>query len=441
VNGRKWSVAPRDRSVLGLARPRRGSARRRLPPLAGLLVGLLVVVGLLPGVAAAGATAAPASGSPPTVVLDGARLAHTKQRLAAGDAGLTAALAALTRRARGALTAGPWSVMDKPQTPPSGDKHDFLSQSPYAWPNPATPDGLPYVLKDGQHNPEADRIPDAKDLALAWVYARDLALAWFFTGDDRYAARAELFVRTWFLAPATRMNPNLRYAQLRPGSADLNPGGPIQTTDLGWLLDGVAVLDSGAPGWTAADGRGMHDWLGQFLTWLTTSEQGQAARRQPNNQGSWYDTEVAALDVALDQPDLARQVVETAKTTRIAAQIAAGGRQPQELRRTKSWDYSVYNGRALCRLAEIGRHVGIDLWGYAAPDGGSLTEAIDFLLPAATQGAGAWPGEQLTAFDRGAARDLAHAAAEEGHDSLARAALPAIPVPHGGDLWPLLPAC
>ena len=62
------------------------------------------------------------------------------------------------------LTKKPSSVMDKTQLPPSGNKHDFLSQNPYRWQNPDTPNGLPYIFRDGKTNPEADSIPDKRTM-------------------------------------------------------------------------------------------------------------------------------------------------------------------------------------------------------------------------------------------------------------------------------------
>ena len=48
--------------------------------------------------------------------------------------------------------AQPLSVMMKEKTPASGDKHDYMSQARYFWPDPAKPDGLPYINRDGiQH--------------------------------------------------------------------------------------------------------------------------------------------------------------------------------------------------------------------------------------------------------------------------------------------------
>jgi hypothetical protein len=62
--------------------------------------------------------------SPRVFLYDSQDLADTKKRILAGDKMLSLALDSLRKQADRALTKGPWSVMDKPFTPPSGDKHD-----------------------------------------------------------------------------------------------------------------------------------------------------------------------------------------------------------------------------------------------------------------------------------------------------------------------------
>ena len=49
-------------------------------------------------------------------------------------------VAAAVAEADRAMSEGPFSVMDKPVTPPSGDKHDYMSQAPYFWPDPSKPE-------------------------------------------------------------------------------------------------------------------------------------------------------------------------------------------------------------------------------------------------------------------------------------------------------------
>lgn len=49
-----------------------------------------------------------------------------------------------------------YSVMDKTLVAASGDKHDYYSFPPYWWPDPSKKDGLPYLRKDGETNPDAN---------------------------------------------------------------------------------------------------------------------------------------------------------------------------------------------------------------------------------------------------------------------------------------------
>src|SRR3954466_4902684 len=119
----------------------------------------------------------------------------------------TAARQALMQAADRALEQKPVSVMDKKKVPPSGDKHDYLSQAPYWWPDPAKPDGKPYIRKDGQRNPEIDAIADHDNLGRLGDAVATLGLAYAYTGREVYAAHAARLVRAWFLDPATRMNP------------------------------------------------------------------------------------------------------------------------------------------------------------------------------------------------------------------------------------------
>src|SRR3954454_11434419 len=52
-----------------------------------------------------------------------------------------------------ALKSGPYSVtFEKAKVAPSGDKHDYISQAPYWWPDSLKPGGKPYIRKDGRIN-------------------------------------------------------------------------------------------------------------------------------------------------------------------------------------------------------------------------------------------------------------------------------------------------
>ncbi|WP_405926308.1 alginate lyase family protein [Streptomyces sp. NBC_00035] len=411
------------------------SARPRLGVLLAAVVTLAAV-----GVPSATAHAAPKV--PKTAVLDGARLQQTKVRLDRGDPQLKRTLGYLTSRADKWLDQGPWTVVDKPRPAPSGDVHDYLSQAPYWWPSqPKTADnpwGCPYVQRDGQRNPEVDTGTDRQDVEKVFDSTYDLSLAWYYTGKKKYAEKAASVLRTWFLDPGTRMNPNLNHGQFIPCKYDGRAIGIIDfSQSYTSVLDAIAILNTGAPGWSKTDRSEMLAWNTDFRDWLADGTFGKEEGAAKNNHGTFYDMLLAGLAYATGDRDLARRTVLDARAKRIDPQIAADGSQPQELARTRSWHYSTFDLVAYTRLAAIGRHVGVNLWSYEGPDGQSLFKAVDYLLPAAT-GAQPWPYPELE-FYRFAASDVVHAAADAG-DKAARAAVPKLETPPGGDLWALRPA-
>ena len=128
-------------------------------------------------------------------LLDAQQLQLTRRRIQAGEKNLAPAWAKLEREARQALSASPSSVVSKEATPPSGDKHDYMSQAPYFWPDPKSPNGLPYIRRDGERNPEINKITDHRSLDQLESSVETLALAFYFKGDEAYAAKATQLLR------------------------------------------------------------------------------------------------------------------------------------------------------------------------------------------------------------------------------------------------------
>jgi hypothetical protein len=295
-----------------------------------------------------------------------------------------------------AMHEGPFSVMQKDVVPPSGDKHDYMSQAPYFWADPAKPNGLPYIRRDGERNPELKKISDHDNLGRVGDDSRNLALAYYLTGNAAYADRAALLLRTWFLDPTTRMNPNLEFGQGIPG---INTGrgiGLIETRSLMPAIDAVGLL-AGSKAWSASDQQGIKTWLSQFLHWMRTSDKGKDEDVAKNNHGTWYDLQVTDYALFLGDRQLAVDTLNRVRTRRIALQVEPDGRQPLELARTNGFSYSIGNLDGLMQLARLGQQVGVDLWGFRTPDGRSIRAALDFLLPYAL-GTTPWTYQQIGGF-------------------------------------------
>ena len=334
---------------------------------------------------------------PRTFLFDPARLASSKEAIARNDPSVAEAWVSLRADAEKALAVARFSVADKTVTPPSGDKHDYMSQAPYFWPDPSKPGGVPYMRKDGQRNPEINKITDHRAIDGLVSNTQTLALAYYFSGDERYAAKAASLVRAFFLDAATRMKPNLEYAQFIPGVNTGRGIGLIETRGFTRVVDAVGLIE-GSKAWTADDDRGVKEWFTEFLRWMQESRNGRDESAAKNNHGTYYDLQVASYALFLDRQPLARDVLERAKQKRVAAQIEPDGRMPLELARTNAWSYSAGNLDGMTELATLGDRAGVDLWHFEMPDGRSIRKAILYLTPFAF-GEKKWDAEQIGGFN------------------------------------------
>lgn len=284
------------------------------------------------------------------------------------------------KKADALLTVKPNSVMDKGAVPPSGSKHDYMSLAPYFWPDPAKPDGKPYIRKDGERNPEIKKITDATNLSNLNTQCKFLALAWYFTGKQEYAAKANELLTAWFINADTKMNPNLDYAQAILGVNDGRGIGIIESRWLAELADWMGLLE-GSKAFTKDQSAGIKDWYKQYLTWMLTSKNGKDEHHAKNNHGTIYDSQVAAYALFTNQKELAKKII-TGSLERINIQIEPDGKQPLEMERTRAYSYSTFNlTDGWFNLALLGNKAGVDVWNYKTADGRSIRKALDWLIP------------------------------------------------------------
>lgn len=349
---------------------------------------------------------------PALLLGQGDQLPRVKSGLAAGSPDLVAALKEIIEDADAALEQPIVNVVEEGALPPSGDPHDYYSYSPYWWPDTENPDG-PYIWRDGVTNPDR-YTSDVSRLETMCDAISSLVPAWYFTGEERYAERAVQQLRAWFLNPATRMNPNVQFGQKRRGHNYNSPSGVLEAWRMRWVIDCAILLES-FPGWTVEEAKALRSWFSQFATWMVESPEGIEESMQPNNHGSWYNAQLILYALYGENFDLARKQLE-GMPARIFSQVFIDGRQPQELIRTRSLNYSIYNARALITVARLGRHLDYDLFAYRSLEGRSIALAVDYMTPFIF-GEKEWPIMQIRPHSNGGAALLYWNAAKGFQDS------------------------
>jgi hypothetical protein len=324
------------------------------------------------------------------------RLVYLKKQVAAKDKNTLQLMDSLRTMADACMKMKPVSVMDKAFTPVSGNKHDYMSQAPYFWYDSTKQNGLPYIRRDGQHNPEIKKITDRTYIGDLENATKILALAWYFTGEERYAAKAAAMLHTWFFDSATKMNPNLDYAQAIPGINNGRGIGIIESRTLTGIADAAGLLE-GSASWTATDKEQLKDWYIRYLQWMLSSKNGNEEHAAKNNHGTWYYVQVVDFALFTGQRELARKLVEESKR-RLDSQITKEGKQPLELERTNALGYSTFNLRAWFELATLAEQTGVDLWQYTNARGAGLRTALEWLYPYAL-GQKKWTYQQIGIYN------------------------------------------
>ncbi len=273
------------------------------------------------------------------------------------------------------------TVVDKPKPSPTGDAHDYVSFARYWWPDRKSPTGLPYVRHDGRHNEAQVAEGDHERLFNFCATVTELAAAWRSQHDESAALRAGEWLRAWFIAPATRMNPNLEYSQVRLGH-DGNHGAASGVLDGRGFIDVVEALTllQGSPALSAPDQTAVQAWFSRYLDWLLNSKNGRVEHAAKNNHGSWFLAQAIAIAEYTGRDDVARRLAAEDKVL-LTHQLRSDGSQPEELRRVDGLGYSAFNLEAQFKIARLASGVGVDLWHYTTPNGASLRAAVAFLTP------------------------------------------------------------
>lgn len=259
-----------------------------------------------------------------------------------------------------------------------GTIHDFYSNGDYWWPDPTKPDGLPYIQRDGETNPE-NFIAHRLAMRQMRTDVVSLSIAYSLSGDERYAQHGVKMLREFFLDEQTKMNPHLNYAQALPGICPGRGIGIIDTLHLVEVPYAIERLKS-SPAMTQQCYLGLKDWFAKYLGWMLTSVNGMQEMNASNNHGVCFFVQAAAFSLFTDNVLIAGFCREHYKKV-LLKQMDSDGSFPRELARTKPYNYSIFvvdNMVTLCQLLSTPED---DLWSYQDENGSCISKGLDFITP------------------------------------------------------------
>jgi hypothetical protein len=281
-------------------------------------------------------------------------------------------------KAEAALTEPIPHITDMVSERSAGGIHDYYSNGDYWWPNPDTPDGLPYIHRDGETNPgnfNGHRMMLRK-MRTNVVY---LSYAYKLTKEEKYADFATRMLKEFFLDEDTKMNPHLSYAQALPGICEGRGIGIIDTLHLVDVPFAIEVLTT-SNAMTEDIYKGLKKWFARYLGWMLTDENGIAEMNTTNNHSVCFFVQAAAFALFTDNERIADFCREHYKHV-LMKQMAEDGSFPRELGRTKPYNYSIFvvdNMVSLCQLLSKPED---NLWEYTTKDGRGIKKAIEFITP------------------------------------------------------------
>jgi hypothetical protein len=269
----------------------------------------------------------------------------------------------------------------------AGGAHDFFSEGDYWWPNPEKPDG-PYIQRDGMTNPD-NFVEHRRAMVRLSIHVATLTAAYRISHEDRYAVQALKHLKAWFVDEATRMNPNLQYAQAIKGVSTGRGIGVIDTIHLIEVARSAAILEKELL-LAGDDLSAVKKWFADYVQWMTTSKNGRDEMNAANNHGTCWTLQAAAFASFTGDRDKLDFCRKRFREVLLPRQLAADGSFPLELKRTKPYGYSLFNLDAMCALCQILSTPEDNLWEFSTADGRNLHKALEFIYPF-VQDKNKWP--------------------------------------------------
>lgn len=251
--------------------------------------------------------------------------------------------------------------------------HYYCSIGPYWWPDSKNPEK--YINRDGEINPESNYYDNKKIIELA-NRCKYLSQAYYITGKKQYYRSFIRQIKSWFLDSRTKMIPSFAYSQIIPGKNN-NLGrstGMIDAYYLNTVIEAVRLANCRKK----INKKTLTQLKSWFLEFANDSEEryGEKLRAADNNIGIAYDVTLCNIYQFTDQEELAKRIVDRFAERRLIVQIDEYGKQPEELKRTKAFSYSIFNLSHIIDFCFLAKY-----WypNYYSEHGDRVERALDYL--------------------------------------------------------------
>lgn len=220
------------------------------------------------------------------------------------------------------------------------DSHYYFSMAPYRWPDPEG--SGQYIWKDGEVNPESREYGSAKlsELCNRCLY---LSKAFFLTEEKKYYNAFVAQLQAWFINKETYMYPSFEYAQVIPGVDNNkgNPAGQIESYNFNTIIESIRLVN-GVKRINKRIIKGLKAW---FIDFIEESEKrcGSLYKKSNSNIALSYDVTLINMYLFVGKESKAKDLADTFAERRINVQILEDGSQPDELKRTNAFSYSLVN--------------------------------------------------------------------------------------------------
>ena len=258
----------------------------------------------------------------------------------------------------------------------AGGIHDFYSEGDYWWPDPDNPQGA-YIRRDGKTNPQ-NFVAHRQAMRHLNQWVSTLVAAYQLSHNKKYADQALKHLKAFFINPATRMNPNLLYAQAIKGKVTGRGIGIIDTIHLIEVAKAIQQLIA-LNYLNKKDSQDFQQWFYKYATWMNTHPYGLKEKNHGNNHSTWWAAQLAAFaDLAGNEKLM--EVARSQFKKLLSSQMASDGSFPDEIKRTKPYNYTLFNLEGYAVLCQIASDQNNDLWHYKGKNG-SIEKAWNFMMP------------------------------------------------------------